>query len=85
VKVTSLVLAVAGALFSFSAALWLLVRFDPMGERYLHVEGGGYGEVPTSPRGIRLLLRDQRKPAALATVGAALQLLGVVFAIWAQP
>lgn len=30
-----------------------------------------------------MLIKDQRKPAALATAGAALQLLGVAFAIWA--
>lgn len=82
-KVTSLVLSIVGALLSTGAALWLLVGFDPMAERYLHVEGGGYGVVPTTQRGIRLLIKDQRKPAALATAGAALQLLGVAFAIWA--
>ena len=73
--VAAVVCSVLGAILAFGAALWLLFGFNPMGERYLSVEGGGFGRVPTEATGVRLLLKDQSKAAAVAMLGAAPNLL----------
>ncbi len=71
-------LAVVGATLSLAAGVWLTLGFDPMSRRYLTVEGGGYGRVPTEATGVRLLLKHQSRAAGLAVVGGALQLVAVI-------
>jgi hypothetical protein len=80
---TAVVCSVVGALLATAVALWLLLGFNPMGKRYLTVEGGGFGHIPTVATGVRLLLKDQSKAAAMAALGAALQLAGVVLGLFA--
>jgi len=77
VAVTSL--SILGAALSFIAAFWLLVGFNPESPRYRAIRGGGYTQ--SDPVGLRQLLVDQGKVAAVATVGAGLQLLAVVLAL----
>jgi hypothetical protein len=80
----SVICSVLGAVSSLGASVWLLVGFNPMSARYLSVEGGGYGHIPTTATGVRLLLKDQAKVAFLAVIGGAFQLAGVVLGIYAM-
>jgi hypothetical protein len=69
-------LSVAGAGVSMAAAVWLLVGFRPDNPRY-H-EGSAAALRRTEFPGLRNLLRDQQKAAALVAIGATLQFVGVV-------
>jgi len=78
----ALICSLLGAACAFAAAVWLLVGFNPFSERYSESIGGGYG--PSDPVGLRILMQEQNRAAALVTVGAVLQLAGALLAILAR-
>lgn len=79
VEVTSIVCSVVGAAVSISAAVWLLVGFNPMSEKYSRVVGGGYSQ--SRPVGLQQLLRDQSRAAGLTALGGMLQLVGIILSL----
>lgn len=73
------ILSVTGAAFSLGAAVWLLVGFDPENPRYSD-EGPLY-PGPQHSVVVGHLLADQRWTAAVAVVGATLQLAGIALLV----
>lgn len=79
--VWALILAVIGTALGLGAALWLLLGSDPSAQRYRD-DGPLYPGRQRSLVG-PIIVREQRRIAALVTAGSAFQLAGAVLALLA--
>lgn len=78
-QITALVLALVGLVLTTAGSVWLLFGFSPTNPRY--VDDGMLYPGNQRSKVIPNLLRDQRKVSALIVLGAAIQVVGGVFAV----
>jgi hypothetical protein len=73
--VWSAIFVVVGGILSVGATVWLIVGLKPTNPRY--------GTAALQNKGLSRLLDDQRKMLFVLALGASLQLVGAILALWA--
>jgi hypothetical protein len=81
VSVWALIFATVGALLGLAAALWLLLGSNPNSERYQ--DDGPLTPGRQQSKVGPIIVREQRRIAALVTAGSMFQLVGAVLALLA--